>query len=420
MADPSVPTRNQIARIAGQDPEMVKALERLFIVAGDITPTDIAALTILVEAAGYSASAADNKAEVAIANAISAQSQADAAKRLADLLAVAPIGDAQTSVVTDYVDLNIGAPHEHRTGRVSWHDDEHTAEIGMEYGVVQQVGMETYALVENNTGVTIPNGTVIGFAGVGAGGALSVAPYLADGSQPSLYILGVMKHDLPDTGAQGYCTSWGHIRGIDTSSFSAGDLLYPSPTVAGAFTNVKPTAPNNVIPIAACLVSDASDGVVFVRPTIEQMQYYGVFSKTTDATPAATNTAYTLTFDNTDISNGVTIGAPTSRIVVPASGLYQLEARVQISSGNSSKKDVYVWFRKNGTDVPNTTRIVTSDVSNGYVTVALTETISLAASDYIEMAYAASDTNVTIDSVASTAFSPAAPAIILTVTQVQQ
>jgi len=399
---------------------MVKALERLFIVAGDITPTDIAALTILVEAAGYSASAADNKAEVAIANAISAQSQADAAKRLADLLAVAPIGDAQTSVVTDYVDLNIGAPHEHRTGRVSWHDDEHTAEIGMEYGVVQQVGMETYALVENNTGVTIPNGTVIGFAGVGAGGALSVAPYLADGSQPSLYILGVMKHDLPDTGAQGYCTSWGHIRGIDTSSFSAGDLLYPSPTVAGAFTNVKPTAPNNVIPIAACLVSDASDGVVFVRPTIEQMQYYGVFSKTTDATPAATNTAYTLTFDNTDISNGVTIGAPTSRIVVPASGLYQLEARVQISSGNSSKKDVYVWFRKNGTDVPNTTRIVTSDVSNGYVTVALTETISLAASDYIEMAYAASDTNVTIDSVASTAFSPAAPAIILTVTQVQQ
>jgi hypothetical protein len=420
MVEVSVPTRNQIARLANNDPELVKALERLFIVAGELTPADIVALTILIENAAFDAGSAQNKAEVAIADAIAAQSQADAAKRLADLLAVAPIGDAQTSVVTDYVDLNIGAPHEHRTGRISWHDDEHTAEIGMEYGVVQQVGMETYALVENNTGVTIPNGTVVGFAGVGAGGALSVAPYLADGSQPSLYILGVMTHDLPDTGTQGYCTSWGYVRDLNTSSFSVGDLLYPSPTVAGAFTNVKPTAPNNVIPIAACLVSDASDGVVFVRPTIEQMQYYGVFSKTTDATPAATNTAYTLTFDNTDISNGVTIGTPTSRIVVPASGLYQLEARVQISSGNSSKKDVYVWFKKNGTDVPNTTRIVTSDVSNGYVTVALTETISLAASDYIEMAYAATNTNVTIDSVAATAFSPAAPAIILTVTQVQQ
>lgn len=392
MADPNVPTRNQIARIAQNDPELTKALERLFTVAGTNTPADIAALIVLIEDAAFGAGVAANRAEAYQPN----------------------------SFTVDYLDFRKVPPHAEAERRLCWNTDDATLNIGMEYGVSQQVGMETYARVENNTGVTIQNGTVVGFAGVGAGGALSVAPYLADGSQPSLYILGVMTHDLPDTGTQGYCTSWGYVRGLDTSSFSVGDLLYPSPTVAGAFTNVKPTAPDNVIPIAACLVSDASNGVVFVRPTIEQMEYYGVFSKTTDATPAAINTAYTLTFDSTDISNGVTIGTPTSRIVVPASGLYQLEARVQISSGNSSKKDVYVWFRKNGTDVPNTTRIVTSDVSNGYVTVALTEIISLEASDYIEMAYAANDTNVTVDSVAATAFAPAAPAIILSVTQVQQ
>ena len=392
MADPTTPTRNQIARMAQDDPELTKAMERLFQVAGTNTPADVAALTLLIEAASFDAGVAANKAE----------------------------SYERNSATIDYLDFRRLPPHAEAERRLCWNDDDATLNIGMEYGVSQQVGLETYARVENNTGVTIPNGTIVGFVGAGAGGALSIAPYLADGSQPSLYILGVMTHDLPDTGTQGYCTSWGYVRDLDTSSFSVGDLLYPSPTVAGAFTNVKPTAPDNVIPIAACLVSDASDGIVFVRPTIEQMQYYGVFSKTTDATPAAINTAYTLTFDSTDISNGVTIGTPTSRIVVPASGLYQLEARVQISSGNSSKKDVYVWFRKNGTDVPNTTRIVTSDVSNGYVTVALTETISLAASDYIEMAYAANDTNVTVDSVASTAFAPAAPAIILTVTQVQQ
>jgi hypothetical protein len=392
MADPLTPTRNQIARMAQSDPELTKAMERLFQVAGTNTPADIAALTVLIENAAFDAGVAANKAE----------------------------SYERNNATIDYLDFRRLPPHAETERRLCWNDDDATLNIGMEYGVSQQVGMETYARVENNTGVTIPNGTVVGFVGVGAGGSLSVAPYLADGSQPSLYILGVMTHDLPDTGTQGYCTNWGYVRDLDTSSFSVGDLLYPSPTVAGAFTNVKPTAPDNVIPIAACLVSDASDGVVFVRPTIEQMQYYGVFSKTTDATPAAINTAYTLTFDNTDISNGVTIGSPTSRIVVPASGLYQLEARVQISSGNSSKKDVYVWFRKNGTDVPNTTRIVTSDVSNGYVTVALTETLSLEASDYIEMAYGANSTNITIDSVAATAFSPAAPSVILTVTQVQQ
>jgi hypothetical protein len=392
MADPKPLTRNQIARIVGSDPEAIKAFERLFTVAGQLTPADIVTLTQLIELVQYDAGVAANRAEAYQPN----------------------------SFTVDYLDFRKVPPHAEAERRLCWNTDDATLNIGMEYGVSQQVGMETYARVENNTGVTIPNGTVVGFAGVGAGGALSVAPYLADGSQPSLYILGVMTHDLPDTGTQGYCTSWGYVRDLDTSTFGVGDLLYPSPTVAGAFTNVKPTAPDNVIPIAACLVSDASGGVVFVRPTIEQMQYYGVFSKTTDATPAAINTAYTLTFDSTDISNGVTIGTPASRIVVPASGLYQLEARVQISSGSSSKKDVYVWFRKNGTDIPNTTRIITSDVSNGYVTVALTEIISLAASDYIEMAFAADDVNVTVDSVASTAFAPAAPAIILSVTQVQQ
>ena len=392
MADPKPLTRNQIARIVGSDPEAIKAFERLFTVAGQLTPADIETLTQLIELVQFDAGVAANRAEAYQPN----------------------------SFTVDYLDFRKVPPHAEAERRLCWNTDDATLNIGMEYGVSQQVGMETYARVENNTGVTIPNGTIVGFAGVGAGGALSVAPYLADGSQPSLYILGVMTHDLPDTGTQGYCTSWGYVRGLDTSTFSVGDLLYPSPTVAGAFTNVKPTAPDNVIPIAACLVSDASDGVVFVRPTIEQMQYYGVFSKTTDQTPAAINTAYTLTFDSTDISNGVTIGTPASRIVVPASGLYQLEARVQISSGSSSKKDVYVWFRKNGTDIPNTTRIITSDVSSGYVTVAMTEIISLAASDYIEMAFAADDVNVTVDSVASTAFAPAAPAIILSVTQVQQ
>jgi hypothetical protein len=79
-----------------------------------------------------------------------------------------------------------------------------------------------------------------------------------------------------------------------------------------------------------------------------------------------------------------------------------------------------VWFRKNGTDVSNSSRIVTIDTSSGYVPIALIESFSLAANDYIEVGFASSDTAITIDSVAATAFAPAAPAIVLSVTQVQQ
>lgn len=319
----------------------------------------------------------------------------------------------------DYLDLNTTANITPQLGRISWSPEDATANIGMEYGVIQQVGQETYARVGNTTGVTIPNGTAVGFAGA-TSDALLVAPYLADGSQPSLYILGIMTHDLPDSGDKGYCCTWGFVRDVDTSAFNVGDVLYVSPTVAGALTNVKPTAPDNVLPIAACLVSDATNGVIFVRPTVDQMQYYGVFVKTTDQSPVAINTEYLLTFDSSTISNGVVIGTPTSRIIVPESGLYDLKANIQLSSGSSSAKNIWFWFKKNGTAIPNSARIVTSDINNGYTPLTLSEPVSLAANDYIEIAFAADSTNVTVDSVAATAFAPAAPAIVLSVTQVQQ
>jgi hypothetical protein len=285
---------------------------------------------------------------------------------------------------------------------------------------IEDAALLQYTVVQNVTGSTIPKGTVVGFAGVGSNNVLSVAPYLADGSSPSLYILGIMAEDLPDSGATGLCCVWGNVSGIDTSAFSVGDILYASPTIAGALTNVKPTAPDNVIPMAAVLISSATAGAIFVRPTIEQQKYYGEFTKTTDQSPAVINTAYALTFNNTEIAEGISIGSPASRIVVVQSGLYQFDATVQISSSNSNAKTVWLWFRKNGTDIANTARLVTININNGYVPMALAEFFSLAANDYIEIMFAANDTAITVDNVAATAFAPAAPAVVLAVSQIQQ
>lgn len=398
-------TRDQLASFL-KNFEQVKQFERLFQIADEVAPaSDTTGISI--QAGTAQATANDALAQL---------------QRIGDLLALiasAPATENNNSVATDYIDLSESPAPVDKTRRLSWNTTDQTVNLGMDYGVTQQIGQETYARVGNTTGVTIPNGTVVGFAGA-TSNALLVAPYLADGSQPTLYILGIMTHDLPDSGEKGYCTTWGFVRDLDTSAFSPGDLLYASPTVAGALTNTKPTAPDNVIPLAACITSDATTGIIFVRPTIQQMQYYGVFTKTTDQTPAVINTEYLLTFDNTQISNGVTIGGTTSQIIVPESGLYQFDATVQLTSGSSSAKNIWVWWKKNGTAIANSARLVTSDVNNGYIPIALNETVSLAANEYVELAFAADSTNVTVDSVAATAFAPAAPAVVLSVTQVQQ
>lgn len=320
----------------------------------------------------------------------------------------------------DYIDFDTTSPPAtHRVGRLDWDPDDATLELDMDYGVVQQIGQETYARVSNETGVTIPNGAVVGFAGA-TDDTLKVAPYIADGSQPTLYILGVMTHDLPDSGDKGYCTVWGFVRDVNTSSFTQGDILYASPSTAGAFTNVKPTAPNNVVPVAVVIKVGVTDGVIFVRPIIEQQMYYGTFNRTTDYVPVAADTAYAIPFDETSVSNGVSLGSPLSRVVVAEAGRYNISCSLQYSSSNSSQKNAYAWVRKNGTDIPLTSRIVTMNLNNGFRVVFISEGVSLVASDYIEIMFAATDTAVSIKAAPATAFAPGSPAINLVVTQVQQ
>lgn len=244
MADPNVPTRNQIARIAGQDPEMVKALERLFIVAGDITPADIAALTILIEAAAYDAGVAQNKAESYQPNFLK----------------------------TDYIDFNRVGPHVAAARRMQWNEDDGTIDVGMNADVMLQVGQEMQYYAKNTSGGDILNGTPVMFTGtLGASGKLTFGKAVADGSQPANYMMGVATEDIPNNGF-GYITSFGKVRGFDTSgtpygeTWNDGDIIYFSPAAAGTWTNVRPTAPNLDLPVAVVLnAATGGSGEIFVR-----------------------------------------------------------------------------------------------------------------------------------------------------------
>ena len=68
MADPKLLTRNQIAAFVGNDPEAIRAIERLFRVAGELTPADIAALTQEVEGVSLAAGLAGGQAVQALSS----------------------------------------------------------------------------------------------------------------------------------------------------------------------------------------------------------------------------------------------------------------------------------------------------------------------------------------------------------------
>jgi hypothetical protein len=307
-------------------------------------------------------------------------------------------------------------------GLLNWNMADDTLNLHHPNGVTQQIGQELYAYVRNRTGATIPDGTAVQFAGAEQNGTarLLIAPFLANGTFPNLYGLGITTSDIPN-GEDGFVTVWGKVKRLNTSAWNVGDILYVSPTIAGGLTNIKPTAPNNVVPIAAVLRKDSTQGEIFVRPTIEQRSPYGSFSDNQNHTAALANTPYPIPLNITEFSNAI-IRDPndTTKIVIQQSGLYNFQFSTQFVSTNSSAKDVYIWPRKNGIDIPNSaTR--TSVVGNGvYFVASWNFVISMDNNDYFQLMWATTDTAASIVAPLSTSFAPATPSTLLSVTMVAQ
>ena len=149
-------------------------------------------------------------------------------------------------------------------GSMYWDAAEETVALIMN-GTTQRVGQDLFYPVKNQTGSTIPKGTGVRFAGtLGASGRLLIAPFIANGTYPSKYFMGLTAEDIAD-GANGQVIAFGKIRKVNTSTFTNGDILYASTAVAGGFQTTAPTAPNNIITVAAVVYADATNGELLVR-----------------------------------------------------------------------------------------------------------------------------------------------------------
>lgn len=143
---------------------------------------------------------------------------------------------------------------------------------------------------------------------------------------------------------------------------------------------------------------------------------YGTFFDTTDQTAASSNTAYAITFNNTDLSAGVYLGTPTSRIYVDRPGAYNFQFSLQLqSTSGASSKEVFIWARINGIDVSNSATKITIDGNNKHFVAAWNFVLRMNTGDYFELMWATTNTTVQILADPATAFCPAIPSVIMTV-----
>ena len=152
--------------------------------------------------------------------------------------------------------------------------------------------------------------------------------------------------------------------------------------------------------------------------------YWGSFWSTQNQTAASTTTAYAVTLNNTDPdSNGVSI-VSSSQVTHANAGVYNLQFSIQFINVGNNDGNVNVWFRKNGTDIPDSSSQVTVTAQhaggNGQIILALNFILELAAADYIQLMWQTEDLDVSLETLAAgtTPTTPVTPSVIFTSQQV--
>lgn len=338
------------------------------------------------------------------------------------------IGAAGNVAILDNVNAihfnTAGLPADPAPGTIYWNPAEDCLNITQNDGSILQVGLENYIEVRNTTGNTLINGDVVRFGGVSPAGDIPEAVLMtADNDTSPLYIIGVITNETISNNSVGRATILGKVHGLDTTgsavgeTWGLGDLLWVNPTMPGKLTKVKPTVPDIAVSVAAVVEVNSTHGTLLVRPTIWPRLLYGTFSSNVQQTHSTINTANVITLNGTTIASGFS-RPNTSQILAAESGLYNFSVSIQLTSTNSSAKNVYFWPSKNGVAVPYSTRATTVTGNGTQFTFVCNWTISMAAGQYVEINWAVDNTTIRLDNPVATSFAPATPSVLVTVTQV--
>ncbi len=198
---------------------------------------------------------------------------------------------------------------------------------------------------------------------------------------------------------------------------TSGSVQISAPAVAGTQTYTLPTAQ----PSTSGLFLTSTTGGAMSWATLGSAANYIEAYSTQDQTNPVANAENLMSFNNTGISNGISIvtnGTTLSRITLANAGVYNIQFSAQFNQTTGGAHNAFIWLKKNGTNVANSAGDTRIAGNGDRIMAAWNYIVSASAGDYYELAWAASDTNVLLDYVAAAGVVPAVASVILTVVPV--
>lgn len=176
-------------------------------------------------------------------------------------------GEVQNSLPAIGLDTSLN--NTPNVGQMTWNQDDYTANLGMPFGITQQVGQELYITVKNTSGHLLSQAKPVMATGTTGNSSRILCDYYDTLQASARKLIGVTTHDIAN-GADGLIVTFGKIHNIDTTgsvyseTWANGDILYISSTVLGGLTNIQPAYGTLRMPIGY-VIHAHTNGSIFVR-----------------------------------------------------------------------------------------------------------------------------------------------------------
>lgn len=168
-----------------------------------------------------------------------------------------------TATPTGYIGFDttpVGVPDSQ--GVLSWNETDKTLDLNLGSSVKLQIGQEMFMRVVNKTGSILTNGSVVYISGA-QGNRPTAAKAVNTNSTHCSKVIGMVTADIA-INQEGYVTTNGLVRDLNTNALSEGDLLYLS-DVAGEYTTTVPAVGKARVIIGTVTKSHINDGWILIR-----------------------------------------------------------------------------------------------------------------------------------------------------------
>jgi len=270
-------------------------------------------------------------------------------------------------------------------------------------GVTQIVAGTNISITNGGSGSVTINST-------GAGG--SAFPFTGSAQiTGSLGVTGSLTVSGSITGSLFGTSSWA------TNSITASYALNGgvAQLLAGPNITLSPTNGLGQVTVSATL----SGSTVFNTATGS----YGSFYDTTTQTNPVANIPRSMSFNSTDISNGISVSGSTNPfntyIKTENAGVYNIQFSAQVEKTDSGTDEIVIWLRKNGIDLTDSATKLTLSGNGTKVVAAWNWFVSSAANDYYQIIWVSADTDMRLYAEPADG-TPGIPSLIVTANRVDQ